>query len=255
MTVTKKKATPENKELSALVKVFSEKYCLDKDSVVPMIHQIAFMSAEPETVTTGDVLVLMTAANHYNLDPFMREIYACINDYGRYEPVVTVAGWSKVINRQANFGCVQFRYAPNTLKVETSQECPEWIECEIYTKGYERPTVVREYLIDNYRNTTWWDNSTARQLRHKALIQGGRLAFGLTGIADADEVSLPKPARVKKSGPAAVAKLDAVKDSAEKSAVPLGGLEKAKSDLTKKKTGGGEKPPVAAAHTEAAAVA
>lgn len=215
------------KELANLVKIFADKYKIDKDSVVPLINQISFMSAEPETVTTADILVLMVAANQYDLDPFMREIYALQNDYGRYEPVVSVAGWSKIISRQTNFGSVQFTYSPSEIIVDSSQKCPEWIECEIYTKNFERPTVVREYLVGNYRDTAWWGSNTSRQLRHKALIQCGRIAFGLTGIADADEIISRKQKPAKKQ--------DANEKSEPKKGPLTGGLKAAKDAAAEKK--------------------
>ena len=64
-------------------------------------------------------------------------------------------------------------------------DCPEWVDCLIYRKDRDRPTVVREYLDEVYREPMGqngfagpWQSHPKRFLRHKALIQCARLAFG-----------------------------------------------------------------------------
>ena len=65
--------------------------------------------------------------------------------------------------------------------------CPEWVEAIVYRKDREHPVIVREYLDECYRKTSPWQSHTKRMLRHKALIQGYRVAFGFHGIYDPDE--------------------------------------------------------------------
>jgi hypothetical protein len=61
------------------------------------------------------------------------------------------------------------------------------VECIVYRKDREHPVVIREYLDECYRKTGPWQSHTKRMLRHKALIQGYRTAFGFHGIYDEDE--------------------------------------------------------------------
>ena len=63
----------------------------------------------------------------------------------------------------------------------------EWVECSIYRKDRNRPTVVREFLRECKRSTDPWSSHPTRMLRHKALIQCARVAFGFAGIYDQDE--------------------------------------------------------------------
>jgi hypothetical protein len=59
--------------------------------------------------------------------------------------------------------------------------------CRIYRKDRSHPTVVTEYLTECRRDTGPWKSHPRRMLRHKAMIQAARLAFGYGGIYDQDE--------------------------------------------------------------------
>lgn len=238
----------ETGKVRLVVKALAEKFNLEESSVIPMIQQMAFAEADPAEVRTADILAFMLTVVKYDLDPFMREIYALKNDRGRYEPVVGVDGWAKIIRRQENFGAIQFKYSENKITEGSSQECPEWIECELHLKDFHLPTVVREYLKENYCNTEYWNNKTSRLLRHRALIQSGRLAFGLSGIKDADEVLGHLKRKVdtsSKATPPAKAATPAKGGASEpvaKNGPLTGGLQAAKSEV---KVGAAEAKPVA----------
>lgn len=170
-----------------VVKDFAVMFNLDEPSVIPMVLQRSFAFADP-TPCMADVMAFMMAAVKYQLNPFMQEIFALKNSFGQWQPVVGVDGWSNIINRQENMGSLRFNYSPVTITTGGSQVCADWIECEIHLKDFHLPTVVREYLVGNYRDTIYWNGNTPRMLRHRALIQCARLAFSLSGISDADEV-------------------------------------------------------------------
>ena len=51
----------------------------------------------------------------------------------------------------------------------------------------KRPVKTIEYLDECFRSTDPWKQMPSRMLRHKALIQCARLAFGFSGILDVDE--------------------------------------------------------------------
>src|SRR5580765_7172723 len=59
--------------------------------------------------------------------------------------------------------------------------------CIIYRKDRSHPTRITEYLAECTRGTDPWKSHPRRMLRHKALIQCARLAFGFAGIYDHDE--------------------------------------------------------------------
>ena len=58
----------------------------------------------------------------------------------------------------------------------------------IHRKDRAHPTRVTEYLAECRRNTEPW-KMERRMLRHKATIQGARVAFGFSGITDEDEAA------------------------------------------------------------------
>jgi hypothetical protein len=58
--------------------------------------------------------------------------------------------------------------------------------CVIWRKDRNRPIKVTEYLSECKRNTEPW-KMEHRMLRHKALIQCARVAFGFSGVYDEDD--------------------------------------------------------------------
>jgi hypothetical protein len=59
--------------------------------------------------------------------------------------------------------------------------------CIIYRKDRSHPISVTEYMSECKRGAGPWLSHPKRLLRHKAMIQCSRLAFGYTGIFDQDE--------------------------------------------------------------------
>jgi hypothetical protein len=87
---------------------------------------------------------------------------------------------------------------------------PESATCRIYRKDRAHPTSITEYFSECFRNTEPWKQYPARMLRHKALIQAARIAFGFSGIYDEDEGKdvagirnvTPSPAKKARTAPA-----------------------------------------------------
>ena len=68
-----------------------------------------------------------------------------------------------------------------------AQSIPTWIECRMYRKDRSHPIAVKEYFEEVYRDVGPWKSHPRRMLRHKAMIQAARLAFGFAGVYDQDE--------------------------------------------------------------------
>ncbi|MGJ5653837.1 recombinase RecT, partial [Morganella morganii] len=68
-----------------------------------------------------------------------------------------------------------------------------------YRKDRNHPTSVTEYMSECNRGTQPWKSHPKRMLRHKAMIQCARLAFGFAGIYDQDEAE-----RITENTPAGV---------------------------------------------------
>lgn len=127
-------------------------------------------------VSDAQMTALMVVANQYGLNPWTKEIYAFPDKNNGIVPVVGVDGWSRIMNEHAQFDGIEFD--------QENDSCT----CRIYRKDRSRPIAVTEYMAECRRsNVGPWQSHPKRMLRHKAMIQCARLAFGFVGIYDQDE--------------------------------------------------------------------
>ena len=129
----------------------------------------------------AEFAALVVVANEYRLNPLTKEIFAFKAKGGGIVPYVSVDGWIRIINEHPQFDGVEF----NDI-IDPSGKL-EAIECVIWRKDRSRPNKVTEYLDECYRKTEPWDKSPKRFLRHRSLMQCGRVAFGFSGISDESE--------------------------------------------------------------------
>jgi hypothetical protein len=64
---------------------------------------------------------------------------------------------------------------------------PAWIDCTLHRWDRRVPTTVREYFVEVRGASQAWITHPRRMLRHKAMVQCARMAFGLVGVFDHDE--------------------------------------------------------------------
>jgi phage recombination protein Bet len=133
--------------------------------------------------TDDEFVSLLIVANQYELDPLLKQIYAFPQKGGGIAPIVSIDGWVRIINRQPDLDGIEFEWEWTDKENAVPFSCT----CAIYIKNRTRPTKVTEYFEECQRNTEPWKQMKCRMLRHKALIQCGRVAFGLSGIFDEDE--------------------------------------------------------------------
>lgn len=124
--------------------------------------------------TPAQFNALMIVATQYGLNPFTSEIYAFPSN-GGITPVVGVDGWARIINGNPQFDGMTFE--------QDAESCT----CKIYRKDRSHPIAVTEFMEECKRPTQPWKSHPRRMLRHKAMIQAARLAFGFSGIYDEDE--------------------------------------------------------------------
>ena len=174
---------------------------VDPAELEQTLIQTAFKSTTQ--ITREQMGALLIVASQYKLNPWTKEIYAFPDKSKGIIPVVGVDGWSRIINSNPNLNGIEFVFSDNMVRMNKAKvDCPEWVDCLIYRKDRDRPTVVREYLDEVYREPMGqnsfagpWQSHPKRFLRHKALIQCARLAFGFVGIYDQDEAE-----RINESG-------------------------------------------------------
>ena len=134
----------------------------------------------------AQMTALCVVAQQYGLNPFTRELYAFPNRNNGIVPVVGVDGWSRIINEAPSFDGMSFE--------QDDDKCT----CTIYRKDRAHPISVTEYMDECRRDTQPWKSHPRRMLRHKAMIQCARIAFGFVGIFDQDEAEriVEKPVEV-----------------------------------------------------------
>jgi phage recombination protein Bet len=142
----------------------------------------------------SEMMTLVVVANEYGLNPLTKEIYAFPAKGGGIVPVVSIDGWIHLANSHPQMDGLDFEFAHDEGGKLVS------CTCIIHRKDRSRPVKVTEYLAECRRGTEPW-KMEHRMLRHKALIQCSRVAFGFSGIVDDEEaVSLrdvtPPPAAV-----------------------------------------------------------
>ena len=161
----------------------------ERVSVAPAELQQTLMNTAFKGATEAEFVALIAVANKYDLDPFVREIYAFPKKGGGIVPLVPIDGWLKIIKRHPDYAGMDVRWADEMVNPGGSaRQCPEWVEVTIHHKSTpEHPTVHREWIDEMYRDTGPWNTTTKRMLEWKGIIQTGRVAFGLSGIFDQDE--------------------------------------------------------------------
>lgn len=127
-------------------------------------------------VSDAQMTALLIVAQQYGLNPWTKEIYAFPDKNNGIVPVVGVDGWARILNGNSQFDGMEFE--------QDDASCT----CRIYRKDRSRPVAVTEYMSECKRpNVGPWTSHPKRMLRHKAMIQCARLAFGFGGIYDQDE--------------------------------------------------------------------
>lgn len=165
-------AVVEMKAKVSLVQRMAERFGVDADKMVTTLKATAFKG----DVSNEQLMALLVVAEQHGLNPWTKEIYA-FPDRGGIVPVVGVDGWSRIINTNEQFDGMDFLEADDG----------SWVECSIHRKDRAHPIKIREWLSECKRDTAPWRSHPRRMLRHKAMIQCARLAFGFGGIYDQDE--------------------------------------------------------------------
>jgi hypothetical protein len=147
--------------------------------------------------TDNELASALVLCDAHDLSPFAREIYVTRHK-GALLVVVSVDGWLKVLRRDPNFNGISFEEHENE-KGDLAA-----ITCRIRMKNLEDPIEVKEWLRECYRKTEPWDTCPRRMLRHRSIIQGTRIAVGLSGVMDEDEAEriIAADARLVDASPA-----------------------------------------------------
>ena len=134
----------------------------------------AWFSQYPQLSEVSQETCLRLIAE-YRLNPRADEIDLVQFEEGRWQVFITVNGWAKLINAHPAFCGIEFSEAS-----ELDQGVPLWMGCAIYRTDRVKPTVVKEYFSEMKTEHAAWQQMPRRMLRHRAMQQCARLAFGIT---------------------------------------------------------------------------
>tara|TARA_R110000824_G_C15176602_1_gene673343 strand:+ start:207 stop:863 length:657 start_codon:yes stop_codon:yes gene_type:complete len=171
--------TPAAPKASALA-IMASRVNVEPAKLLNTLKKTVFQKASDD-----ELLALVVVANEYGLNPFTKEIYAFPGKGGGIVPVISIDGWVSMVNSHPEMDGMEFEEHHDEAGKLVS------ITCLIYRKDREKPVEVTEYLSECKRNTEPW-KMEHRMLRHKALKECARYAFGFSGVTDEDEaVSTP----------------------------------------------------------------
>ena len=180
-----------------LVARFAERYGFREDELLNTLAQTAFRQQNGSLPTREQLLSLLSVADQYQLNPFIRQLWGLPDRKGGILPVISVDGWIKIMNSYPESDGMEFVYSDQMVRMDDdTKNCHEWVDCVVYRKDRSHPVRVREYLDELYRPAPIkngkkfpgpWQTCPKRMLRHKAQAQGIRLAYGLSGLFEPDE--------------------------------------------------------------------
>ena len=174
-----------------VLQIMAAKYNLDPEKFKNIIKATIMKPGKTGRIATDEeFMAFLMVANKYDLDPFTNEIYAYLSKSGGIIPVVGLDGYVRKISNHPNFDGMEISFSEDIVTPTDGKPCPEWCEVKLYRKGVTRAVVVREYLDEVFRILTYanpWQTHTKRMLRHKTIIQAGRVAGFLVGVYDEDE--------------------------------------------------------------------
>jgi hypothetical protein len=171
-------ATRKRGEEKSLIQKFAGRLGVEPEKMLATLRATACRTGRNDPpVTNEEMLGLLVVAEQYHLNPFTKEIYAFRDSKGGIMPIIGLDGWVRLMQEQRTFQGIGFKY----------DEDGEWVEATITRSDRAVPFTVREYLAECKRDTGPWKQAPQRMLRHRALIQCCRVAFGFGGVYGDDE--------------------------------------------------------------------
>lgn len=162
---------------TSLLAKFASRFAIEPTKLLETLKATCFKGA----ASNEQMISLLIVADQYHLNPFTKEIYAFPDKGGGIIPVIGIDGWLRIVNSHPQFESMSLEYCDDGTD-------DVWTQCTIHRKDRPGgPTIIREYLTECIRDTAPWKSHPRRMLRHKAIVQCARVAFGFVGIYDEDE--------------------------------------------------------------------
>ena len=189
MKVTSAPKSSAQQKAESLLARLGQQYGVEPAKFYQTLVNLVFRQYDGSVPSNEELLVVMLMCEQYGLNPFAREIYAIKTKAGAILPMISVDGWMRIVHRQPTFDGISFKTSETKVMVN-GRELPEAIECSIAVKGKSQPVRIVEYMEECFMPKSGpWNSHPRRMLRHRAFIQCARMAFGLTGMADSDDMN------------------------------------------------------------------
>lgn len=177
MTLTKPN-TPQTPSKPSALNAMASRLNVEPAKLLDTLKNTVFQKA-----TNEELLALVAVSNEYDLNPFLKEIYAFPAKGGGIVPIVSVDGWNKMLIRQPSFDGIEFEF------IDGEDGKPIACTATIHVKGRSKPVKITEFFDECKRNTEPWNNMPRRMLRNRTLCQAARVAFGFSGVYNDDEAA------------------------------------------------------------------
>ena len=185
-TALQTKPTAAVTKRASVLSSMAARYNVNSEKLLDTLKHTAFKGA-----TNEQLMALCIVADQYRLNPFTKEIYAFPDKKtGGIVPVVGIDGWFRIINDHESFDGM------DVVMSADGSDCT----VTIYRKDREHPITITEYLDECIRDVAPWKSHPRRMLRHKAIIQCARAAFGFA-VKDPDEAERILEAEYKDAEP------------------------------------------------------
>lgn len=154
----------------------AERYGITSDTLMATVKATLM----PPNSTNEELVAFLLVADRYDLDPFLKQIYAFPKKGGGIVPMVPIDGWIRIAQQHE-------QYRGFTQRIVNDETFGAGIETTIYRADWPQPAVRVEWLNECKVNSGPWNSHPGRMLGHKSFIQDARYAFGISGIYDEDE--------------------------------------------------------------------
>lgn len=177
----------------SIVAKLAEQYGMEAAALEATLCETIFPSGGK--ATRAQVAALCIVAEQYDLNPFIKQVYAFPAKGGGIQPIISVDGWYKILNEHPQndgFTCVVNRDEKGKIVSATAT---------FWRKDRSQPFVWTEELDECYRDTQPWKGTTSRMLKHRAICQGTRICYAIPAY-EPDEGERMVDFEVKASTPA-----------------------------------------------------
>lgn len=172
---------------AVLIGTMAQRFGVEPRKLMDSLKKVVFKQTNGE-LSNEELMSVAIVANEYELNPFLKEIYAFRGKNGAIMPMISVDGWLRILNRQPDYDGMSVTWGPDISIPGENKLLPEWCEVAIHRKNLSHPVIHREYMAECLMDTLPWKKHPRRMLKHRAVIQGIRYAFGVSGAFDEESV-------------------------------------------------------------------